>query len=172
MSEISGISVMDFKMLLAAQRFHISFSENRWQGVNSSRRWIYNSSILLETRIQISRIFSHLIFDGHFKVLKHLIPKHLGDYWTLWNGFTNVGSGSRSFSENRWQVVNSSRTWIYNLSILLETHLQICWIFSFLLAVLREKCGPITNFFKFVNLSLRFQGSLKIFGIPCFITQN
>ena len=37
------------------------------------------------------------IFGGHFKVLKGLIPKHLGDSWNLRDGFTNVGSGSRKF---------------------------------------------------------------------------
>ena len=42
-------------------RFSIYFSENRWQGVNSSRRWIYKSSILLEPCFQIWRIFSHLL---------------------------------------------------------------------------------------------------------------
>ena len=35
-----------------------------------------------------------VIFEGHFKVLKCLMPKHLRDSWNLPDGFTNVGSGS------------------------------------------------------------------------------
>ena len=74
-----------------------------------------------------------LIFKGHLKFVKCLIPKHLWDSWKIKDRYTNVGSGSRrfpiSFLENRWQGVNSSRRWIYSSSILLETRLQICVFF-------------------------------------------
>ena len=73
------------------------------------------------------------IFGCHFKVLMYFISKHLGDSWNLQDGFTNIGSGSRrfpiSFSENRWQVVNLSRRWIYISSIFLERYLNIWQIF-------------------------------------------
>ena len=32
------------------------------------------------------------ILGGYFNVLKHLIPKHLGDSLNLQRGFTNVGA--------------------------------------------------------------------------------
>jgi len=44
---------------------------------------------------------------------------------------------SKFFSEMNLQLIN----------IVGETATQIWWIFSHLLAVLREKYGPITNFF-------------------------
>ena len=32
------------------------------------------------------------IISGHFKVLKHFLPKHLKDSWNLGDGFINVGN--------------------------------------------------------------------------------
>ena len=59
-SEIPGIPGFT-NVCSNSRRFPISFSENHWQNVNSSRRRIYNASILLETHVQIWQIFSHLL---------------------------------------------------------------------------------------------------------------
>ena len=74
-----------------------------------------------------------LIFGIHFKVLKGLIPKYLGDSWNLWDRFTNVG-----------------RQWFSRISyFLLRKLLARCKLFS----IIGKTLTNLVDFCQFVSMS-------------------
>ena len=83
------------------------------------------------------------IFGGHFKVFKHLIPKHLWHSRNLWDGFTNVVSVLRDLlfpfqrTAGKVKILQGDES---------TTHTNLEKMFSHLLGVLREKYGPTTTF--------------------------
>ena len=108
------------------------------------------------------------IFGWHYIVF----PKYFGYSWNLRDGFKNVGSSYLrfpiSFSEICWQGVNSSRRWIYNSSILLETGLQMRRIvFPFVSGSPRSIDQYQT--FEIYKSILEIPGISKNFGIKRFI---